>query len=265
MSTRKFAGICLPAAVLVFSVLFSASHPREAEAMEGFYAGTAVGLETTRVDYRKSVGYREPAATTSDGDRAQDWISSFKVLLGHRWNLPGKTYFASEIDMAFSLDNRVNGSIDGQAGSRQTDPEVFPGIWFLDRNYGAGFSAKLGYSPEGIAVLGEGGSFYAVGGVRRTYVEVEATYEGTLGDGRAVRGKRDSKLTAWPWVVGGGVEIGSRRDRVDFRVTYSGYDVGFGNTATGTISDPDVDYSFDVGQWGFYLGYVRSFGFGLGT
>ena len=261
MSIRNSALGCLAAAVLAV-VLFSALHPREAAAAEGFYAGTAVGFETTGVDYVKSVTYASPASTTSDGDKAQDWVSSFKVMLGHRWNLPGKTYFAGELDMAFSVKDRVNGFIDGQAGSTAADPDVFPGKWFLDKNYGAGFSAKVGYSPEMIP-LGEGGSVYAVGGIRRTYVEVEAAHEGTLDTGEAVKGKRDAKLAAWPWLVGGGVEIGSETNRVDVRVTYSSYDVDFARGA-GTAADPGLDYRFDVGQWGFYLGYVRSFGFGIG-
>ena len=261
MSIRNSALICLAAAVLAV-VLFPALHPREAAAAEGFYAGTAVGFETTGVDYVKSVTYASPASTTSDGDKAQDWVSSFKVMLGHRWNLPGKTYFAGELDMAFRVKDRVNGFIDGQAGSTAAAPDVFPGKWFLDKNYGAGFSAKVGYSPEMIP-LGEGGSVYAVGGIRRTYVEVEAAHEGTLDTGEAVKGKRDAKLAAWPWLVGGGVEIGSERDRVDVRVTYSSYDVDF-SLGAGTAADPGLDYGFDVGQWGFYLGYVRSFGFGIG-
>lgn len=254
---------CLRAALLV--VLLAALSPPEAAATEGFYAGTALGLETTGVEYRKSVSYTAPASTTSDGDRAQDWTSSLKVLAGHRWNMAGNAYLAGEVDMTFRLDGRVNGFIDGQAGAAAADPDVFPGRWFLDRNYGMGFSVKLGYSPEGIALLGEGGSLYVVGGVvRRTYVEVEAAHDGTLDDGQVVKGKRDARLAAWPWLVGGGVEIGSETDRVDIRVTYSGYDVDFGAGAAGTVSDPGLDYRFDVGQWGFYLGYVRSFGFGLG-
>lgn len=262
MSARNSASGCLVAALLTV-VLFPALHSREAAAAEGFYAGTAFGLETTGVEYVKSVTYASPASTTSDGDKAQDWVSSLKVMLGHRWNLPGKTYFAGELDMAFRVKNRVNGFIDGQAGSAAADPDVFPGNWFLDKNYGAGFSAKIGYSPEGLIPLGEGGSVYAVGGIRRTYVEVEAAHEGTLDTGRAIKGKEDSRLAAWPWLVGGGVEIGSKTDRVDLRVTYSSYDVSFGQ-GTGTTEDPGLDYRFDVGQWGFYLGYVRSFGFGIG-
>lgn len=262
MSIRNFALGCLAAAVLAV-VLLPALHSREAAAAEGFYAGTAIGFETTGVDYTKSVIYSSPASATSDGDKAQDWVSSVKVMLGHRWNLPGKTYFAGELDMAFKVKNRVNGFIDGQAGSTAADPDVFPGHWFLDKNYGAGFSAKVGYSPEGLIPLGEGGSIYAVGGIRRTYVEVEAGHEGTLDTGVAIEGKEDAKLAAWPWLVGGGVEIGSKRDRVDVRVTYSSYDVNFSQGA-GTAADPGLDYRFDVGQWGFYLGYVRSFGFGIG-
>ena len=262
MLSGKLPRAWLPAALLV--VLLAAPNPPEAAAAEGFYAGTALGLETTGVEYRKTVSYTAPASATSDDDRAQDWTSSLKVLAGHRWNMGKNAYIAGEVDMTFRLDDRVNGFLGGQAGAAAADPDVFPGRWFLDRNYGMGFSVKLGYSPE-IAPLGEGGSLYVVGGVvRRNYVEVEAAHEGTLDDGRAVKGKRDARLSAWPWLVGGGVEIGSETDRVDVRVTYSGYEVDFGGGA-GTVSDPGLDYRFDVGQWGFYLGYVRSFGFGLGT
>ncbi|MCY4262812.1 MAG: hypothetical protein OXC97_05810 [Candidatus Dadabacteria bacterium] len=78
---------------LVFFVFFHSSHIAVAE---GFYLGGAVGGEYFDVNYGKSVTLNpsdDASVMNRDGDSGQGGISSFKAILGHRWNLSGDLYF----------------------------------------------------------------------------------------------------------------------------------------------------------------------------
>ena len=263
-------GIRLPsrfgrAAVVVFLLLCITSQP--SNAIEGFYAGGAVGGEYADVNYEKSIGLNLPGAvalSTLAADDAQGGISSFKAVLGHRWNLPNRAYFSGEIDAIFRLNNKITGFLPGAQNSQNPDADVFPGNWYFDKNNGIGFNLRLGYSPEGVGFLGEEGSIYVIGGIQRLDVTVETTSRGMLSDGTKIEGRRHENVSATPWLVGGGVEIGNDKSRLDLRVVYTSYDFDYGSGNGLTITDPRVNYEYEVSEWGVYLGYTWSLGFGLG-
>lgn len=102
------------AVFLLFFALFRL--PADPALAQGFYFGGAIGVEYADVDYGKSITLNPPNAasvTNRDGDSGQGAISSFKAVLGHRWNLSGGLYFSGEIDLALRPDSPVKGSIEG--------------------------------------------------------------------------------------------------------------------------------------------------------
>ena len=254
------------AAVVVFLLLCITSQP--SNAIEGFYVGGAIGGEYADVNYKKSIGLTLPgtaAISTLATDDTQGGISSFKAVLGHRWNLPSRAYLSGEIDAAFRLNNKLTGFLPGARNSENPDADVFPGNWYFDKNNGIGFNLRLGSSPEGVGFLGEGGSVYVTAGIQWLDVTVETTAKGILSDGTKIEGGRRENVSVTPYLVGGGVEIGNDKSRLDLRVVYTSYDFDYGSGNGLTIIDPRVGYEFDVSEWGFYLGYIWSLGFGLGT
>ncbi len=250
------------------AVLFALFHSSDPASAEGFYLGGAVGVEYADVDYGKSVTLNPPAAasvTKRDDNSEQGGISSFKAVLGHRWNLSGGLYFSGEIDVTLRPDSPVTGSIEGTTTPENPDSDVFPGDWSLDKNRSAGLSLKLGYSPGEMDFLGKGGSVYALAGVRRLNVTLETTATGTLSDGQTfVASKSRESRSVTPWLFGGGVEIGGERSRLDLRVTYSRYDAGYQSPSGTELVPSIIGFEFEVSEVGAYLGYTWSPGFGLG-
>ena len=261
------------AAALILTTFCFASQPQtaDAEGMGGFYIGAAVGGEYADVDYRKAVIHNfsdmEPMSTY-ESDNGKGGIGSIKAILGHRWNLPGKTYFSGELDFAFNLNKKVDGSLKGVDDTSSPEaPDVFPGDWDLEKNYSAGFNAKLGFSPQE-DILGSGGSIYLVGGVKWADFTFDGAYDGmvVLPDGTTQRiaGVDSKELSAWPWLVGAGVEFGSEQNRLDLRVTYSRYKFDSSSGDGLTTSTSKLDYDFEISEWGAYVGYTFATGFGLG-
>lgn len=261
------------AAALILATSCFALQPQvaNAEGMGGFYIGGALGGEYADADYRKTVIHNFPdmeLVSNHESDNGKGAIGSVKAVLGHRWNLPGQTYFSGELDFAFNLNKKVDGELKGVDDTSSPDaPDVFPGDWDLEKNYSAGFSAKLGFSPrEGI--LGSGGSIYLVGGVKWADFTFDGAYDGmvVLPDGTTERiaGVTREEFSAWPWLAGAGVELGNERNRLDLRVTYSRYEfdsvVGDGLTT----ETARVDNDFEISEWGLYVGYTFALGFGLG-
>ena len=189
-------------------------------------------------------------------------MNSFKAILGHRWNLPGRTYFSGEVDAALRLNNSVTGSLEGARNNQNPDADVFPGDWYLDKNHSVGIGAKLGYLPERISFWSKGGSVYVIAGIQRLDVTVETAAAGMLSDGTEILGKRRENLSVIPWLAGGGIEIGSDRRRLDLRAIYIRYDFDYGAGDALMITTPRVDYRFKVSGWGVYLGYTWSFRLG---
>ena len=267
LANIKFPGGFARFALVVF--LVSCIAIQESKAIEGFYAGGAIGGEYADVDLKKSVGRilpDTPTEFTSAEDSAQGWVGSFKAVLGHRWNLPGRTYFSGEVDAALRLDNDVTGFLEGVMDDQNPDNNVFPGDWYLDKNYSVGFNAKLGYSPEGISFWGEGGSVYIIGGIQWLDATVRSEHEGILPNGEILEGGYGSDVSAIPWLAGAGIEIGGAKSRLDLRVIYSRYNVDF---SVEEVNSPDLRYDlrydYEISEWGVYLGYTWFLGFALGT
>ena len=270
-SERSHPRPCVPvvAAAMLFAVFCALSHSPEANALKGFYLGGAVGGEYAYVDYGKSVGLSLPGTAapllTSAMDDSAGGISSFRAYAGHRWNLPSNLYVAGEIDATFRLNNSVNGFIEEAVNSRNPDANVFEGNWYLDKNRSVGVAAKLGYSLG--AVLAEDTvSVYALAGLQRLDLTLETEAdEGELSDGTTVNNSRyKTGRSATPWVAGCGVEVGTSKKQFDLRLTYSRYSVDYGEGDGTDIRNPRIDYDFEVSDWGLYLGYSWSLGFGAG-
>lgn len=153
------------AAALILATFCFALQPQtaNAEGMDGFYIGGALGGEYADVDYKKTVTHNFPnmeLMSNYESNNGKGGIGSIKAILGHRWNLPGQTYFSGELDFAFNLSRKVDGRLEGVDDTSSPDaPDVFPGGWELEKNYSAGFNAKLGFSPRE-DILGSGGSVY---------------------------------------------------------------------------------------------------------
>ena len=260
-------------AALILATFCFALQPQTAgaEGMGGFYIGAALGGEYADVDYRKAVIHNFPGTepmSTYESDNGKGGIGSVKAILGHRWNLPGRTYFSGELDFAYNLNKKVDGRLKGVDDTSSPDaPDVFPGDWDLEKNYSAGFNAKLGLSP-GEDILGRGGSIYLVGGVKWADFTFDGAYDGmvVLPDGTTQRiaGVDSKELSTWPWLVGAGVEFGSEQNRLDLRVTYSRYKFDSSSGDGLTTSTSRVDYDFEISEWGAYVGYTFATGFGLG-
>ena len=160
--------------------------------MGGFYIGAALGGGYADVDYKKTVIHNFPnmdLMSTYESDNGKGGIGSIKAILGHRWNLPGQAYFSGELDFTFNLNKKVDGRLKGVDDTSSPDaPDVFPGDWDLEKNYSAGFNAKLGLSP-GEDILGRGGSVYLVGGVKWADFTFDGGYDGmvVLPDGTTER------------------------------------------------------------------------------
>jgi len=252
----------------VFPVFFALFHSPGPAVAEGFYLGGAVGVEYADVDYGKSVTLNPSDAasvTNRDGDSEQGEMSSFKAVLGHRWDLSGSLYFSGEIDVTLRPDSPVTGSIEGTTTPGNPDSDVFPGDWSLNKNRDAGLSVKLGYACGEPGFLGKGASVYALAGVRRLNLTLRTTATGTLSDGQTfINSSSSEDVSVTPWLFGGGMEIGSEKSRFDLRVAYSRYDVGY-ESRSGTEAVPSViGFEFEVSEWGVYLSYTWSPGFGLG-
>ena len=262
------------AAALILATFCLASQPQiaNAEGIGGFYIGAALGGEYADVDYKKTVIHNFPdmePMSTYESDNGKGGIGSVKAILGHRWNLPGQAYFSGELDFTFNLNKKIDGSLEGVDDTSSPDaPDVFAGDWDLEKNYSAGFSAKLGFSPRE-DILGSGGSIYLVGGVKWADFTFDGAYDGMVilpdGTTERVAGVTREEFSAWPWLVGAGVEFGSEQNRLDLRVTYSKYKFDSSSGDGLTTSTARVDHDFEISEWGAYLGYTFAVGFGLGN
>ena len=227
---------------------------------------------TPMADYKKTVIHNFPGMelmSNYESDNGEGGIGSIKAILGHRWNLPGQTYFSGELDFAFNLNKKIEGQLKGVDDTSSPDaPDVFPGDWDLKKNYSAGFNAKLGFSPQE-DILGSGGSIYLVGGIKWADFTFDGAYDGMVPgpDGSPVRiaGVDRKEISAWPWLAGAGIEFGSEQSRLDLRVTYSKYKFDSTSGDGLTTETARVDHNFEISEWGVYVGYTFTLGFGLGT
>ena len=224
-----------------------------ANAGDGFYGRVALERSMTAVDYEKSVGFASPFSAMTAGDRTRDPVDGISAALGYRWPLSHRLYLAGEVAVAFPVNGKVAGFLEG-TGEGGTD--VWPGAWRLERGRAVGLNVRLGHVPQSLEFLGPGRSLYLIAGTRRVDAEIEARH---VNRGFDIDGSRGAERTLNPWLAGIGVEFGGTAGRFDLRVSYAADDVTFG-FGGGAADDPRLGYSFDVREWTVSLGYVVPFG-----
>ena len=133
----------------------------------------------------------------------------------------------------------------------------------MDKNHSLGFNARLGYVPEGLAFLGEGRSVYLISGVKWLDATFEAAFDNSGVGNAAIRGVTRKSGSAVPWLIGGGLEFGSSKNRFDVRIHYSSWSMDYASGDGATEQSAYVPNTFDVDEVGISLGYTRSFTLGM--
>lgn len=235
---------------------------------EGLFAGVRFGHEFARMEYAKTVHYNAGVlAAHPDGsaiagsDRANDGFNAFSANLGYRAFLSDRVYLSGEVEGAV-YSNAVQGFFEGTyTGDERPIPaeNIFPGIWKVEKNHSFGFNARLGYVPQGFAFLGAGRSVYLISGVKWLDATFEAAYDNRGVGEDAIRGVTRKTRDAVPWLIGGGLEFGSSKNRADVRIHYSSWSMDY-SSGDGLQEDSAyVPSTFDGDEVSVSLGYTRSF------
>ena len=240
---------------------------------EGLFVGIRFGHELAEMEQAKNVRYYAGAlpaplqdgSSTAAKDSANDGFNAFSANLGYRAFLSDRVYLSGEIEGAV-YSNSVQGFLRGTyTGPTRRIPSqhVFPGAWKVDKNHSFGFNARLGYVPQGLAFLGEGRSVYLISGVKWLNATFESAYD-NRGDGAAaIRGVVRKTRDAVPWLIGGGLEFGSSKNRFDVRIHYSNWSMDYASGDGLTEQSAHVPLNFEVDEVGISLGYTRSFSLGM--
>ena len=238
---------------------------------EGWFVGVRFGHELADVDYAKTASYNAgalgPGAAASSRtarDSANDGFNAFSANLGYRAFLSDRVYLSGEVEGAV-YSNTVEGFLRGtRTGNDGTiaDADVFPGAWSVEKNHSIGFNARLGYVPQGFAFLGEGRSVYLISGVKWLDASFEAAFDNLEAGADAIRGVTRETRDAVPWLIGGGLEFGSSKNRFDVRIHYSSWSMDY-NQGDGSAQAPRLPHDFEVEEVGVSLGYTRSFTLGM--
>ncbi len=239
---------------------------------EGWFAGVRFGHELADANYAKSVHYNagvlpsHPDRSVIAGeDSANDGFNAFSANLGYRAFASDRVYLSGEVEGAV-YSNAVQGFFEGTyEGDERPIPSqhVFPGAWKVDKNHSLGFNARLGYVPEGLAFLGEGRSVYLISGVKWLSATFEAAFDNRGVGDQAIRGVTRRTRNATPWLIGGGLEFGSSKNRFDVRIHYSSWSMDYASGDGATEQSAYVPNTFDVDEVAISLGYTRSFNLGM--
>lgn len=239
---------------------------------EGLFVGIRFGHELADVNYAKSVHYKADVLSSyPDGsviageDSANDGFNAFSANLGYRAFLSDRVYLSGEVEGAV-YSNAVQGFFEGTyTGDERPIPSqhIFPGAWKVDKNHSLGFNARLGYVPEGLAFLGEGRSVYLISGVKWLDATFEAAFDNSGVGNAAIRGVTRKSRSAVPWLIGGGLEFGSSKNRFDVRIHYSSWSMDYASGDGATEQSAYVPNTFDVDEVGISLGHTRSFTLGM--
>lgn len=239
---------------------------------EGFFAGIRFGHELADATYAKSVHYNagvldpplDGGSSLAGEDSANDGFNAFSTNLGYRAFLSDRVYLSGEVEGAV-YSNAVQGFFEGTYDEQGPIPSqhVFPGAWKMDKNHSLGFNARLGYVPEGLAFLGEGRSVYLISGVKWLSATFEAAFDNRKYDDDAIRGVTRETRDAVPWLIGGGLEFGSSKNRFDVRIHYSNWNMDYASGDGATEQSAYVSNTFDVDEVAISLGYTRSFSLGM--
>lgn len=267
----KMAAV-LTAGILSFAGVTGAS----ANDTEGFFAGVRFGYDLADVDYSKNVTYNPnvpgvPQSSPSGssmtaGDSANDGFTAFMGNVGYRTFLSDQMYLSGEVEGAVyssKVGGVLRGTRDGVTDGKSTIPSanVFPGAWSVEKNHSLGFNARLGFVPKGLAFMGEGRSLYVISGVKWLNATFESAYDNKAQDVFVIRGVTRKKRNATPWLIGGGMEFGSSKNRFDVRIQYSSWDIDYATGDGATLATARLPHDFNVDEIGFSVGYTRTFNF----
>ena len=247
---RQVRGRCVT--TVAVCVLLAAA-ARQAGAQDGLYAGIAAGWDRAAGNYTKSVALDVPPATyRASSDSASGGFGALRASFGYRAFVAGRAYVSAEFETALHTGDGAAGFL--REGTGLGDRDVWPGPWTLQKNRSLGVNARLGYGP-GAGLLGEGGSVYLVTGLHR----LKATVGRGFDDGVVSR-INDHDHTLRPWLLGAGLEWGSRSNRIGVEIRHAAADLNFRTAGDGSaIGKPRIDHAFDVREWGVQVGYTRSF------
>ncbi len=240
---------------------------------EGLFVGVRFGHELADANYAKSVHYNagvlppplDDGSVIAGKDSANDGFNAFSANLGYRAFLSDRVYLSGEVEGSV-YGNTVQGFFAGTyTGNINPIPSqhVFPGAWSVEKNHSFGVNARLGYVPEGLAFLGEGRSVYLISGVKWLDATFEAAYDNFGHGNEAIRGVTRKTRNAVPWLIGGGVEFGSSKNRFDVRIHYSSWSMDYASGDGATGQSAYVPNTFDVDEVAISLGYTRSFSLGM--
>lgn len=239
---------------------------------EGWFAGVRFGHELAEATYTKSIHYNAGVLSSyPDGsvvagkNSANDGFNSFSANLGYRVFVSDRVYLSGEVEGAV-YSNAVQGFFEStyEGDERPIPPQhVFPGAWKVDKHHSLGFNARLGYVPRAFAFLGEGRSVYLISGVKWLNATFEAAFDNRGVGDEAIRGVTREKRDAVPWLIGGGLEFGSSKNRFDVRIRYSNWSIDYAGGDGNTPTTAYVPQDFDVDEVGISLGYTRSFSLGM--
>ncbi|MCY3728178.1 MAG: hypothetical protein OXF97_04145 [Nitrospira sp.] len=235
---------------------------------EGLFAGVRFGHELAEAEFAKNVRYNAgvlpsypDGSEVAGSDRARDGFNAFSANLGYRAFLSDRVYLSGELEGAV-YSNAVQGFMEGTyTGDERPIPaeHVFPGAWKVNKNHSLGFNARLGYVPRGFAFLGEGRSVYLISGVKWLDATFEIAIDNFGAGDEAIRSVTRKKRDATPWLIGGGLEFGSSKNRFDVRIQYSSWNMDHASGDGATEQSAYVPSTFDVDEVGISLGYTRSF------
>lgn len=239
---------------------------------EGLFAGVRFGHELAEAEFAKNVRYNAgvlpsypDGSEVAGSDRARDGFNAFSANLGYRVFLSDRVYLSGELEGAV-CSNAVQGFMEGTyTGNERPIPakHVFPGAWKVEKNHSIGLNARLGYVPREMAFLGEGRSVYLISGVKWLDATFEAAIDNKGVGDEAIRGMTRKTRDAVPWLIGGGLEFGSSKNRVDVRIQYSSWSMDYASGDGATEQSAYVPSTFDVDEVGVSLGYTRSFTLGM--
>lgn len=225
---------------------------------EGFFAGVRFGYDLADVDYSKSA--INAAGSRTAQDSANDGFTAFMGNLGYRTFLTDQVYLSGEVEGAV-YSSKVGGYLRGtRSNGTISDADVFPGGWSLEKNHSLGLNFRLGFVPKSLPSWGEGRSLYVIAGVKWLNATFEAAHDNLAqGNDLVIRGVTRQTRNPIPWLIGGGMEFGSSKNRFDVRIQYSSWDIDYatGNGDTGVR----LPFDFDVDEIGFSVGYTRTFNF----
>lgn len=268
---RKLYPLTTSGVLLLVSVTYASANDTQ-----GFFAGIRFEHELATVDHTKTVNYNAgvlekfPSGSSRTATSTEeDGINAFMAHLGYRTFLSERIYLSGEVEGAV-YSTSVQGVMQGTQPGPLPDSadyveshHVFPGVWALKKNHGIGFNARLGHVPQGFKFLGEGRSVYLISGVKWLDATFENSYD-NLGHGaKAIRGVTRKSRSAVPWLIGGGLEFGSSKNRFDVRVQYSSWSIDSASGDGLTETTAHVSDDFEVDEVGVSLGYTRSFAFGM--